>query len=168
MGGRERTWYAKRGSGEPLVLPHGVLADSRFSEQNIDPLAERFWVLTPDQRGHGRTPDVPAVGEPVHLAGRRNGAFVALLIALRRPELARRLVLVSGSFHRDGSIAGSAEFDVDAAVEALGASHGEVSPDGEEHLRVVVRWPSWNASSRLSPRRSCGRSRPEPSSCTAT
>jgi pimeloyl-ACP methyl ester carboxylesterase len=146
----------ERGSGEPLVLLHGGLSDSRFFERNVAPLAERFRVLMPDQRGHGRTPDVSGpftfeamaddtiafmgrvVGEPAHLAGHSNGAFIALLIALRRPELVRRLVLVSGGFHRDGVVSGAGEFDVDAAVEALGDSYGEVSPDGKEHFRVVV------------------------------
>jgi pimeloyl-ACP methyl ester carboxylesterase len=156
MGVLAQTWYEERGSGEPLVLLHGGLSDARFFHANVGPLAERFRVLTPDQRGHGRTPDVPGpftfdamaddtiafiervVGDPAHVAGHSNGAFIALLIALRRPELVRRLVLVSGGFHRDGLISGAGEFDVDAAVEALAPSYGEVSPDYEEHFRVVV------------------------------
>jgi pimeloyl-ACP methyl ester carboxylesterase len=30
------------------------------------------------------------------------------------------------------------QFDIDAVVAALGSSYGEVSPDGEEHFRVVA------------------------------
>ena len=138
------------------MLLHGGLSDTRFFEYNLGPLAERFHVFALDQRGHGRTPDVEGpitfdlmtddtiaflegvVGGPAHLLGHSNGAFVALLIALRRPELVRRLVLVSGGFHRDGFVTAGDQFDIDAAVAALGPSYGEVSPDGEEHFRVVV------------------------------
>jgi pimeloyl-ACP methyl ester carboxylesterase len=151
-----RTRYDERGSGEPLVLLHGGLSDARFFEQNIGPLAERFHVFATDQRGHGHTADVEGpitfdlmtqdttafleevVGRPAHLVGHSNGAFVALLIALRRPELVRRLVLVSGGFHRDGFVHAGDQFDVDEVVAALGPSYGEVPPDGEAHFRVVV------------------------------
>lgn len=153
---RASTWYDEHGQGEPLVLLHGGLSDARFFAQNVGPLAERFHVFTPDARGHGRTPDVEGpitfdlmtddtivfleevVGEPAHLVGHSNGAFVALLIALRRPDLVRRLVLVSGGFHRDGFVLQGEQFDVDSAVDALGPTYGQVSPDGEEHFRVVV------------------------------
>jgi pimeloyl-ACP methyl ester carboxylesterase len=151
-----RVWYDERGSGEPLVLLHGGLADARFFERNIGPLADRFHVLAIDQRGHGHTADVEGpltfdlmaedtiafietvLGRPAHLLGHSNGAFVALLVALRRADLVRRLVLVSGGFHRDGFVRAGDQFDVDAVVAALGSSYGEVSPDGEEHFRVVV------------------------------
>jgi len=151
-----RTWYDERGSGEPLVLLHGGIVDSRFFEQNIPDLAERFHVYAPDRRGHGRTPDVEGpmtfeagvddtvalledvVGGPAHLLGHSNGAFIGLLTTLRRPDLVRRLVLVSGGFHRDGFMSTGAEVDIDAVVAEYGRSYGEVSPDGEEHFRVVV------------------------------
>lgn len=78
------------------------------------------------------------VGGPVHLVGHSDGAVAALLVALRRPDLVRRLVLISGGFHRDGQVPGADQIDVDQVVEAFGASYGEVSPDGEEHYPVVV------------------------------
>ena len=150
-----RTWYAERGSGEPLVLLHGGAVDARFFDQNIDALAARFHVLTPDLRGHGHTPDVEGpftyealaqdtiefieatVGGPVHLAGHSIGAGVALHVALRRPDLVSCLVLISAAFHHSGQIAVD-EIDVDQVVAAFGASYGEVSPDGEDHYSVVV------------------------------
>jgi pimeloyl-ACP methyl ester carboxylesterase len=150
------TWYDQRGDGDPLVLMHGGLVDARAFAHNIDALAEHFRVFTPERRGHGHTPDVEGpitydlmtadtlafleavVRGPAHLVGHSDGAVIGLLIALRRPELVRRLVLVSGGFHRDGLMAGEGEPDVDEVVEFLGSSYGEVSPDGEEHLSVVV------------------------------
>jgi pimeloyl-ACP methyl ester carboxylesterase len=155
--GGMRTWYDERGEGEPLALLHGGLVDARFFEKNVDALADRFHVLLPERRGHGHTPDVDGpityelmaqdtiafleavVGGPAHLVGHSDGAVVAMLVALRRPDLARRLVLVSGGFHRDGLMPGMDQLDVDQVVEFLGSAYGEVSPDGREHFPVVVR-----------------------------
>lgn len=152
-----RTWYDEVGAGEPLVLLHGGLVDARFFVQNIDPLAERFHVFTPERRGHGHTPDVPGpityeamavdtidfleqvVVTSAHLVGHSDGAVVAMLVAMRRPDLVRKLVLVSGGFHHSGLMPGMDELDVDQVVQFLGSAYGEVSPDGEEHFPVVVR-----------------------------
>jgi pimeloyl-ACP methyl ester carboxylesterase len=117
--GQVRTWYEVQGDGEPLALLHPGGADARAWAPNLPAIAERFRTYTPERRGHGRTPDVEGpisydlmvqdtisfleavVGEPVHLVGNSGGANVALLVALRRPDLIRRLVLISGVFHRD-------------------------------------------------------------------
>jgi pimeloyl-ACP methyl ester carboxylesterase len=114
------TWYEQRGEGDSLVLLHPGMADARAFEPNLDTLAARFHVYTPERRGHGRTPDVDGpityeglardtidfietiVRGPAHLLGCSDGAIVALTTALLRPDLVRRLVLVAGVFHRDG------------------------------------------------------------------
>ena len=114
------TWYEQRGEGDPLVLLHPGMADARAFDPNIDALADRLHVYTPERRGHGRTPDVDGpityegmgrdtidflenvVGGPAHLLGCSDGAIVALFTALLKPELVRRLVLVAGVFHREG------------------------------------------------------------------
>jgi pimeloyl-ACP methyl ester carboxylesterase len=72
-------------------------------------------VFTPERRAHGRTPDVEGpitfelmandtiafletvVGDRAHLAGCSDGAIVALLVALLRPGLIRKLVFIAGS-----------------------------------------------------------------------
>ena len=154
--GGVRTWYEEHGAGEPLVLLHGGAVDARFFEHNVGPLAERFHVYTPERRGHGHTPDVEGpityelmaqdtiafldavLGGPTHLAGHSDGAVVAMLVAMHRPDLVRRLALISGGFHHDGLLPGADQLEVDPIVEFLGKSYGEVSPDGEEHFRVVV------------------------------
>src|SRR4029450_3579230 len=146
--GAVRTWYDEHGDGEPLVLLHGGLVDARFFAPNLGPLAERFHVYTPERRGHGHTPDVEGpityqvmaddtiafldqvVGAPADLVGHSDGAFVALLVAMQRPDLVHRLVMISGGFDKSGEAAPDAEFDVDLVVQFLGESYGEVSPDG--------------------------------------
>ncbi|MGN9909710.1 alpha/beta fold hydrolase [Phytohabitans sp. LJ34] len=154
--GDVRTWYDERGTGDPLVLMHGGLVDARWFAPNIDVLAERFHVYTPERRGHGHTPDVEGpityqlmaddtiafletvVGEPADLVGHSNGAFTALLVAMRRPELVKRLVLMSCGFSKKGEVVQDAEWDVDTIAAFLGPAYGEVSPDGIDHFKVVA------------------------------
>lgn len=154
--GAVRTWYDEHGAGEPLVLLHGGLVDARFFEPNLGPLTEHFHVYTPERRGHGHTPDVEGpityqvmtddtiafldavIGGPADLVGHSDGAFVAMSVAMQRPELVNRLVLISGGFDKSGEAAPDMEFDVDQVVAFLGGAYGEVSPDGEAHFPVVV------------------------------
>ena len=148
------TWYDDRGSGDPVVLLHGGLTDSRDFDGNLDRLAGRFRLLMPDRRGHGRTPDVPGpstvdlwardtvrfiekvAGGPVRLAGYSAGATTALTVAVRRPDLVDRLVLVSGAFAPDGM---TVRPQAGAPMpEPLVAAYAEVSPDGRDHFGVIV------------------------------
>jgi pimeloyl-ACP methyl ester carboxylesterase len=155
--GQVRTWYDEHGQGEPLVLLHpgGAGVDARAWSPNLQSFAERFHVFTPERRAHGRTPDVDGpitfelmaadtiaflettAGEAAHLVGCSDGATVALLVALRRPDLVRKLVLVAGVFHRDGWAPGVLDPD-NAPPEFLERLYGEVSPDGPDHYPVVV------------------------------
>lgn len=149
-----RTWYDAHGEGEPLVLLHPGLSDSRGFGPNLEALAARFRTYTPERRGHGHTPDVGpisfelmaddtihfierVVGGPARVLGCSDGAIVALLVALRRPDLVSRLVFVAGVFHYDGWLPGV----IDSSAETpdfMAASYGEVSPDGADHFPVVV------------------------------
>jgi pimeloyl-ACP methyl ester carboxylesterase len=149
-----RTWYEELGGGDPLLLMHGGLTDARSLGPNAPELAESFHVYMPDRRGHGHTPDVDGpityagmaedtiaflemvVGGPAHLVGHSDGANVALLVALRRPDLVRRLVLISGNFHHDGLVDGAV--DIDQVGGFLEEAHAQVSPDRREHYPVFV------------------------------
>jgi pimeloyl-ACP methyl ester carboxylesterase len=152
--GDVRAYYEEDGDGEPLVLLHPGLADSRAFEQYLPALAQRFRVFRPDRRGHGRTADVDGpitydvmaeetiafleqvVGGSAHLLGHSDGAPVALLVALRRPDLVRRLVFSAGVFHHDGWTPGSIELD-DETVGFFADYWGAVAPQGPEHFHVV-------------------------------
>lgn len=152
--GDVNTYYEEDGTGEPLVLLHPGMADSRAWETNLPGLAERFRVFRPDRRGHGRTPDVEGpitfdqmaedtiafleqvVGGPAFLVGHSDGAPVGLLTALKRPDLVRRLVFSSAVFHHDGWTPGTLDLD-EETVEFFVDYHGAVSPDGPGHFAVV-------------------------------
>jgi pimeloyl-ACP methyl ester carboxylesterase len=154
-----RVWYEEHGAGDPLVLVHGGAVDSRFFEHNVPALAERFRVIGTDLWGHGRSPDRDGpfslesfatdvaeliervAGGRAHVLGHSIGAAVALVLALRRPELVDRLVLASGGFDVRADPPNPMGIDemVAQTVAFLGSSYGAVSPDGEEHFAVVTR-----------------------------
>jgi pimeloyl-ACP methyl ester carboxylesterase len=78
------------------------------------------------------------VGGPADLVGHSDGAFVAMLVAIQRPDLVRRLVMIGGGFDKSGEAMPDMGFELDQVVEQLGRSYGEVSPDGEAHFPVVA------------------------------
>lgn len=91
-----------------LTLLHGFTQTGRCFEPLLPELSRHFDVLAPDLPGHGRRSSLPATtGEAVRLvageAGRGSylgysmGARVALQLALDRPDLVERLVLVSAT-----------------------------------------------------------------------
>jgi pimeloyl-ACP methyl ester carboxylesterase len=102
------------GSGEPLVLLHGLATNRQIWSGVVPTLARHHRVVTADLPGFGAS--APAgegfeLGEvadriarglaaqgitgPLDLVGHSLGAGVALTLASRRPRLVRRLVLVS-------------------------------------------------------------------------
>lgn len=153
--GGVKTWYAEYGTGDPLLLLHGGFTDSSEFGATTPALAERFRVITPDRRGHGHTADVAgpitydlmaadtvAFMEELklgraHLVGHSDGANVALLVALARPDLVGRLVLISGNFRYNGLVS-ELHLGELASNEFLAEAYGQVSPDGREHFPVVA------------------------------
>jgi pimeloyl-ACP methyl ester carboxylesterase len=76
------------------------------------------------------------VGGPARLVGYSAGGTVALWVAMRRPDLVERLVLISTGYDPDGLI-----FKPDAGGEMpaeIVDAYAEVSPDGRDHFPVVV------------------------------
>jgi pimeloyl-ACP methyl ester carboxylesterase len=83
------------------------------------------------------------VAGPADLVGFSDGATTALHIALRRPDLVRRMVMISGQFHRDGLLPDLFGDDPAAAAAGMAGSplaqrYAAVSPDGPEHYPVVT------------------------------
>ncbi|MEJ5914674.1 alpha/beta fold hydrolase [Pseudokineococcus sp. 1T1Z-3] len=98
----------------PVVLVHGLGMSGRSYQQMTRRLGERTWALAPDLPGYGRSPrprrgalDVEELADavaawmrargvgPAVLVGHSIGAQVVGEVALRSPELVRRLVVVS-------------------------------------------------------------------------
>ena len=151
------TWIEQRGNpgGQATLILHGGLSDSDMLLDALEDALGELRLVAFDRRGHGYTADTDApfhyddmateaisvleqvVGGPAHLVGWSDGGIVALLVALRRPDLVDRLVLIGANFHHDGAMPVELEPDSPVAA-ALGQAYADRSPDGADHFGVVV------------------------------
>jgi pimeloyl-ACP methyl ester carboxylesterase len=155
-------YYEVAGEGEPVVLIHGTGGTAESWSAQLDLLADWYQVFLPECRGHGRTADadpgapytyelfaddiagfVEALGlGPVRVAGWSNGASVALRLALRRPDLVSRVVLLGGgAVGPEGETAQATALSVEPGRSQLAETwrpvYEALSPDGPEHFPVV-------------------------------
>ena len=143
----------------PLVLLHGGGDTIETSFREILPaLARERQVIAFEQQGYGHTADI--VDRPfsfeqsaddtaalldylrvekADLFGFSNGGTIALLVAVRHPQVVRRLVLASTIFKRDGAYPGLWEAMANARLENMPRefreAYLEVSPE-PQNLRL--------------------------------
>lgn len=104
--------YVELGKGEPVVFIHGSLSDGSFWNPQLEPFAEKYHVIAYSRRYNQPNVNKPlpaysAVGDAddlaglieklhlgrVHVIGHSYGAYTALFLAVRHPELVRSLVI---------------------------------------------------------------------------
>src|SRR5215218_136604 len=113
-------YYEIHGAGKPLVLLHGAYMTIGAMGEIVPELAKTRQVIAIELQAHGRTADVdrPLYYEQMaediiallrHLKiedadvfGYSMGGGVALQIAIRHPEIVRKLVLASVYYNNDG------------------------------------------------------------------
>jgi pimeloyl-ACP methyl ester carboxylesterase len=143
-------YYEIHGQGAPLVLLPGAYMTIDAMGPLLPGLAETRQVIAVEQQGHGRTADVdrPLTYEQmaddtaalvrhlelesVDLFGYSMGGGIALQLALRHPELVRKLVLASVSFRHDGMHAEALEMFPTITPELFAGS-----PIEAEYLRLA-------------------------------
>ena len=106
---KQQLYVEEHGRGEPLLLIEGLGQSIWAWREQVPVFAERFRTITYDTRGTGRSvvPTEPygiddlaedaadvLGGRTAHLVALSMGGYVALTLALARPELVRSLVLV--------------------------------------------------------------------------
>lgn len=138
------------GLGRRLVLAHGFTQTGRVWGGLADDLAADHEVVAPDLPGHGGSSGVRAdlaasaallggVGGVGDYLGYSMGARVCLHLALARPDLVRRLVLISGTAGIDDSTERAARRASDEALAArLDPEGGGVGADTV--ATFVDRW----------------------------
>jgi pimeloyl-ACP methyl ester carboxylesterase len=114
-----RMYYEIHGAGRPLVMLHGAYMTADAWGPLLAGLAETRQVIAPEMQAHGHTADIdrPITYEQMaddtaglirHLElgapdvlGYSMGGGIALQLAIRHPDVVRRLVIASASFRAD-------------------------------------------------------------------
>jgi pimeloyl-ACP methyl ester carboxylesterase len=147
-------YYETHGTGRPLILLHGGLGSGEMFGPLLPALAAGHQVIAVDLQGHGRTADVdrPLSIETMaddiaaligHLGldrpdvmGYSLGGGVAMLTAIRHPEVVGRLVAVSANIRRS------------AIYPEMLAQQGQVGPDAVEFMKDT---PMYQLYQRVAP-----------------
>ncbi len=148
-------YYEIAGRGRPLILLHGGLGAIEMFGPNLAALAKGRQVIAVDLQGHGRTADIDRpfslelMADDIaalikHLGlgsadimGYSLGGGVALQVAVRHPEVVRKLVLVSTPIRRS-----------DFYPEIL-AQQGQIGPQTAEQMKGT---PMYQLYASLAPR----------------
>jgi pimeloyl-ACP methyl ester carboxylesterase len=116
-----RLYYERAGQGRPLLLLHGGgnTIHGSFGKQ-FDEFAKTHLVIAPEQVGHGHTPDAGGTLTyggmaddtaallqqlkltDVDVVGWSDGGDLALILAVRHPELVRRVVVSGANYSPEG------------------------------------------------------------------
>ncbi len=145
-------YYEVHGEGEPLVLLHGAYMTVDMMSPLLSGLAQHRRVIAPEAHGHGRTGDAdrpityPQMGDDVaallrHLGieqadvvGYSMGGATAVQLAVRHPELVRRLVVISAGFSSDAAPA-----EAQAMFETITPEMFAGSPMEEAYQRLAPK-----------------------------
>src|ERR1039457_3394720 len=109
-----KLFFREYGQGSPFIILHGLFGISDNWATFGKSLMDNYHVYIPDMRNHGRSPrstefdfssmmadiqefiDVHKLHNPV-LMGHSMGGKVAMLLALNKPELLNKLIVVDVS-----------------------------------------------------------------------
>ncbi len=150
----------EQGAGFPLLLLHGNGESAAYFEHQFAFFAAHFRVIAPDTRGHGRTPRGAAPFtlaqfaddlaefmrqrqiERAHILGFSDGGNIALLLALKYPQLVAKLVLNGANLEPAGVKTG-VQLPIVAgyAAAALAAPFSRRARSQKEMLGLMVTQP---------------------------
>lgn len=113
-------YYEEFGYGFPLILLHGNGEDHMYFKHQIEYFSREYRVIAIDTRGHGRSPRgdgeftlsifaddlhmfMTAHGiEKTYILGFSDGGNIALIFALRYPDMVERLILNGANIDPSG------------------------------------------------------------------
>lgn len=104
-------YYEEKGEGEVLILLHGNGENHEYFEHQIDFFSDYYRTIAIDTRGHGKSPrgDAPFTIsqfaddlylfmkrheiDAAHILGFSDGGNIALVFAMRYPDMVKKLIL---------------------------------------------------------------------------
>lgn len=151
-------YYEVHGQGFPVLMLHGGISDQSFWSGTVQAISQGHQVIAPEQMGHGHTPDVPArefsyeqmaedtaaLLQQLHVqrtdvVGWSDGGVIGYLLAIRHPELVRKLV-TSGSNIDDEGLPSpkSDKIKPEQLPKMFQERYDQVSPDGPQHYEALI------------------------------
>ncbi len=157
-----RMYYESHGAGAPLVLLHGGLCTIEVCFDKILPsLAKTRRVIAIEQQAHGRTADIDRplsydqmaedtaallrqLGiEKADFFGYSMGGTTALRIAMRHPNLVRRLVVLAGAHDNDGwdpaILKGMEQLTPESIPPMFQDAYAKVAPDPKRWATLLAK-----------------------------
>lgn len=156
--------YERSGSGSPLLLVHGSMADHTRWAPLLPALGQHFTVYTLDRRGRGGSGDAPDyaierefedvacavdhIGGPVDVLGHSSGGLYALEAARLTPNIRKLVLYEPASPGQKGGLPPQAEAAVRARLSA-GDKEGAAAAmmremvKGPDELERMKASPSW-------------------------
>ena len=152
-------YYEIYGTGQPLILLHGGLGGILMFDPILATLADDRQVIGVELQAHAHTADIDrpmsreAMADDVaglmtylgldkaDVLGYSLGGLVAQQIAIRHPEVVRKLIVISSPFKRNGFYPGVLE-----AMAQLGPELADMmkpSPIYQYYARVAPRPDDW-------------------------
>lgn len=153
--GKQVFHYEWADNGEAVLLLHGGLSQTSHWDSSILPaVQDDFHVFAYDRTGHGFTGDAvqsfhfdyqlseaisyleDVVKEPAHLIGFSDGGIIALMAAIKRPELVKSIVAIGANYHHSGTVSILQDWnpsDEDRAEYAI------TSPDAPHTLNEKIK-----------------------------
>ena len=154
-------YYEEKGQGEALILLHGNGENAAYFRNQIDVFSRYYHVYAIDTRGHGKTPRGTApftirqfaedlLGfmdahqiEKAHLLGFSDGGNIAMIFALRYPNLVNRLILNGANLNAAG-VKRSTQIPIEIGyrIARVFAAKSESARANAEMLGLMVNDPN--------------------------
>lgn len=154
-------YYEEYGKGFPLVLLHGNGEELHYFDKQIEYFSASFRVIAVDTRGHGRSPrgsapftirqfadDLKALlnslnVEKANILGFSDGGNIALVFAMKYPDMVARLVLNGANLCSSG-VKASVQLPIILGykIASLFASKSEKAKRNAEMLGLMVNDPN--------------------------
>jgi pimeloyl-ACP methyl ester carboxylesterase len=166
-----KIWYAEFGSGPPVILLHGGLANADYWGELVRALTPHYRVIVMDSRGHGRSSrdaqpygydlmasDVLALMDDLKigraaLVGWSDGAIIGLDIAIHHPERLSKLFAFAANSDPSGVKDVNQSPVFTAFIARARQEYETMSPTPTEYdpflAQITKMWetqPNWTAA----------------------
>src|SRR3954452_14478939 len=154
--------YVEQGAGVPVIFVHGSVDDYRSFEPQLEPLSQRYRAISYSRRynfpnarrvpagNHSALVEADDVANllkalgayPAHVVGHSYGAYTALILARKHPELVRSVLLAEPPLVRwlPGLPGGQRLYDdfMNGMWNPAGREFRRGNPDGA--MRLTIDW----------------------------